>query len=317
MQDQIIDVLKKAQGYISGEEISRPLKISRAAIWKNMQELRKEGYEIVAVPHLGYRLEAVPDKLLPREIQCGLGTRIMGREVVYYDTVTSTMDVAFHLGAQGAKEGTLICAESQSKGRGRMGRSWNSQRAKGIFMSIILRPRFSPSDVAKLTLLSAVAVCEAVKQVSGVSATIKWPNDLLVNNNKLAGILTELHAEMDRVRFVVIGIGLNVNTPLNQLPANATSLKHETQKAVSRVVLLQEILRRLDQWYIELNEKGFPPVIRRWKELSSTLGRRVRIVDQSGEVEGVAVDLDEHGGLLIRRDTGLMVKRMSGDVVQV
>jgi len=317
MQNKIICFLKEAEGYLSGEEISRHLKISRAGIWKYIQELRKEGYDIVAVPHLGYRLISCPDKLLPAEIQSGLGTQILGKDIRYFDSVTSTMDVAFQLGFEGADEGTVVCAESQTKGKGRLGRHWTSPKGKGIYMSVILRPSLAPADVAQLTLLSAVAVCEAVGKFCGIPAKIKWPNDILVNNKKLAGILTELSAETDRVRFVAIGLGINVNTPLSQLPANATSIKDETGRKIFRVPLVQEILRSLEKWYGNLNTKGFISVVDRWKEMSATLGKKIRLVDSNGDIEGEAVDLDEYGGLVIRNDTGLTVRRMSGDVVQV
>jgi len=230
MQDQIIRFLKRSTSYLSGEEISRHLNISRSAIWKYMQELRQEGYDIVAVPHLGYRIVSSPDKLFPREIQHELKTKVIGKKIHYYDTIPSSMDVAFRLGVEGAPEGTVVCSESQTKGRGRLGRQWVSPKGKGIYMSIILRPQLTPTEVAQLTLLSAVAVCEAVVKYTGVESMIKWPNDLLVRKKKFAGILTEISAEMDRVRFVVIGIGMNVNTPIAQLPPQATSLKAEKGK---------------------------------------------------------------------------------------
>jgi BirA family biotin operon repressor/biotin-[acetyl-CoA-carboxylase] ligase len=317
MRNKIIHFLKTADGYLSGEEISRNIKISRAGIWKYIQELREQGYDIVAVPHLGYRLITSPDKLFPAEIQFGLGTKTLGRDVRYFDSVASTMDVAFALGVEGASEGTVVCSESQTKGKGRLGRNWISPKSKGIYMSVILRPQLMPADLTQLTLLSAVALCEAVGKFCDVPAKIKWPNDILVHNKKLAGILTESSAEMDRVRFVVIGIGINVNMPLSQLPPNSTSIKNETGKKSSRIILMQEILRSLEQWYFTLGKKGFVPVITRWKELSSTLGRRVRLVDPSGDVEGEAVDLDQYGGLIIRGKNGVKVKRMNGDVFQI
>ncbi|MCK5014055.1 MAG: biotin--[acetyl-CoA-carboxylase] ligase [Candidatus Omnitrophica bacterium] len=316
-RNKIIHFLKTAEGYLSGEEISRHIKISRAGIWKYMQELREDGYDIVAVPHLGYRLISSPDKLLPAEIQFELGTKILGKDIRYFDSIASTMDAAFQLGVEGVGEGTVVCAESQTKGKGRLGRNWASPKGKGIYMSVILRPALTPADLTQLTLLGAVAVCEAVGKFCDVPAKIKWPNDILVNNKKLAGILTESSAEMDRVRFVVVGIGVNVSTPLSQMPPHSTSIKNETGKKVSRVVLMREILRSLESWYMTLGGNGFASVITRWKELSSTLGRHIRLVDPSGNVEGEAIDLDEYGGLIIRGENGLKVKRMSGDVVQI
>ncbi len=317
MLDKIIHFLKNTDGYISGEEISEALNISRAGIWKHMQELRSQGYDIVAVPHLGYKLESSPDKPFSHEIKHNLHTKILGKKIFYFDTVFSTMDEAFRLGMEGAEEGTVICAESQTKGRGRLGRSWSSPKGKGIYMSVILRPRLSPTEVSQLTLLAAVAAAEAIQKVSGLSAMIKWPNDLLIGGKKVVGILTELSAETDRVKFVAIGIGINVNTPVNQLPPHATSLKNEADKNFSRVELIREILRSLEEWYLRFQEEGPAVVMMRWKELSSTLGKHIKISDPNQTIEGKAIDIDDDGGLLIRSDSGIVVKKMSGDVVQI
>ena len=273
------------------------------------------GYEIAAVPHLGYKLVSVPDKLFPHEIQHNLCTKIFGRKIIYRETVASTMDAAFQLALENAPEGTVVCAETQTKGRGRLGRSWNSPKGKGIYASIVLRPRLSPAEVAKLTLLAAVAVCEALQKTTGLQPLIKWPNDLLIGHKKCAGILTELSAETDRVKFVVVGIGINVNAAKNNLPPGATSFKEETKEEHSRIKIFQEILRDMEQWYLRLEREGFFPVVRRWKELSLTLNCRVRVSDAGGFVEGLAVDLDHDGGLLVRQDSGVIVKKMAGDVV--
>ncbi|MBF0522781.1 MAG: biotin--[acetyl-CoA-carboxylase] ligase [Candidatus Omnitrophica bacterium] len=316
MTNEVINLLKSCDGYVSGEEMSQKLHISRAAVWKSINELRGLGYKIEAAPRLGYRIVSSPDKLFSHELEHRLNTKVVGRKVFYEETVSSTMDKAFELAVKGEKEGTVIAAETQTKGRGRMGRVWTSPKGQGIYFSVILRPALSPSDIARLTLLAGVAVCEAIRQVAAVDAKIKWPNDVLIKGKKAVGILTELNAESDRVRFCVIGIGINVNTPLRQLPENATSLKQETGKMHSRIGLAQEVLRRLDVWYDILKMQGFPPVIERWKTLSSTLGRLVRLKDQQNELEGKAVDLDEYGGLMIQTKSGVVVKRMSGDVIE-
>ena len=317
MRNKVLHFLRKADGFISGEEISRQLKISRAGIWKYIQELRKSGYEIAAVPHSGYRLLTPPDKLTAAEIQNGLRTRLVGRQIEHHESIKSTMDAAFQLAMDGASDGTVVCAESQTKGKGRLGRGWISPKGKGIYMSVILRPAISPADVAQITLLSAVAVCEAVTRNCGVPARIKWPNDILISGKKAAGILTELSAEADRVRFVVVGIGVNVNTPLSVLPATATSLKDAAGKKISRIILAQEILNSLEFWYMSLQGQGFAPAIKRWKELTSTLGQHVRVEGPNGYVEGTAEELDPYGGLIIRSATGETVKKMSGDVIEI
>src|SRR3989338_9192858 len=238
MQEKILEALKKTEGHLSGEELSENLKVSRAAVWKYIQELRGLGYDIIAVPHLGYKINGCPDKLFPGEIQFNLHTKILGKKIIHYDSISSTMDEAFRLGSEGTPEGTVVVSETQTKGRGRLGRSWMSPKGKGIYCSLILRPDFAPNEVARLTLLCAVALSEAIKDVCGITAYIKWPNDLLVNYKKVAGILTELSAETDRVKFVVIGIGLNVNTLKSHLPEGSTSLYLIVRRTLSRVELI-------------------------------------------------------------------------------
>ncbi|MDE2222168.1 MAG: biotin--[acetyl-CoA-carboxylase] ligase [Candidatus Omnitrophica bacterium] len=314
MQEQIIQFLKQSEGYISGEEISARLKISRAAIWKHMQELRSEGYEITAVPHLGYRLMTCPDKLLGYEITADLGTRTIGKQVIVKDTVVSTMDEAFRLGMENCPDGTVVCAESQSKGRGRLGRSWVSPRGKGLYFSFVLRPRLPLNQLPQLTLMAAVALIEAIETASGLKAAIKWPNDILFENHKLAGILTELRAESDQVKFVVVGIGLNVNASVNQLAPQATSLKAASGKSFNRTEVFQAVLRCLDKGYARILHHEFDKIMAEWCKHSATLHKRVRITDPAGSVEGEAVDLDEDGALLVRKDNGVIVKKTAGDI---
>jgi len=317
MRDKILEYLRKTDSHISGEELSHRLKISRAAVWKHIQELRLSGYEIIAVPHLGYRLASCPDKLLPQEVSFGLETKLFGKKIYYYDSIGSTMDAAMEAGLNGAPEGTAILAETQTKGRGRLGRHWVSPKYKGIYMSLILRPKLMPQETPCLTLLSAVSVCEAIKEVTGIDANIKWPNDILVRDKKLGGILTELNAEVDEVRFIVIGIGINVNTDKAHLVAHATSLKEEKQETVSRITLLKAILKKLEQNYIVFKKQGFHPAMEKWRQISSTLGSRVKVACHKEHIEGEAVDIDIDGGLLVRKDSGFIEKVMAGDVLKL
>ena len=314
MQERIIQFLKESDGYISGEEISQRLKISRAAIWKHMQELRAHGYEIAAVPHLGYQLVTCPDKLLGYEIQSGLNTKIIGKKVIVLDTVTSTMDEAFRLGMENCPEGTVVCAEAQSKGRGRLGRAWISPKARGLYFSFVLRPSLPLNQLAQLTLMSAVALAEAIENISDLRPSIKWPNDILLGNRKLAGILTELRAESDQVKFVIVGVGLNVNTSSHHLTPQAVSLKIAAGHSFDRTQVFQAILRSLEKWYLKLLHHEFAQVMEEWKKRECTLNKWVRITDPTGMIEGQAIDLDEDGALLIRKDNGLVIKKTAGDV---
>ena len=266
-----------------------------------------------AAPKKGYRLVARPEQLSAAEIRQGLAAQVVGRVVECRQSVGSTMDEATALAAAGAVEGTVVCAEQQTSGRGRLGRRWDSPAGQGIYLSVILRPDWPPTEVAKLTLLAAVAVCESVRPC-GIAACIKWPNDILVDGRKLAGILTELNAEVDRVNFVVIGLGLNVNAAAGQLPPQAVSLRMAAGQSFARGPVIRQVLTRLEHWYRLVQAEGFAPMLSRWKELSVTMGQRVRISDARGAVEGLAVDLSEHGGLVILDDEGRRVTRMSGDV---
>lgn len=313
---EILEFLRRSDTYVSGEDISRRLKISRSAIWKHIQELRQSGYEIAAVPHLGYRLVSVADKLFPQEVTSSLNTKFIGRRFHYYENLSSTMDIATKLAIEGEREGAVICAESQVKGRGRLGRAWISPKAKGIYISLILRPNILPSETPKLTILSAVSCAKAIKDIAGISPGIKWPNDLIMSDKKVGGILTELNAEMDRVKFVIIGIGLNVNNTKSSLTAGATSLKQEKGENVSRIDLLRNMLRQIESDYTHFLKYGISSIIDEWRQLSLTLHSRIKVVCRKEAIEGEAQDIDLDGGLLIRKDSGFIEKVLAGDVLK-
>ena len=315
MKEKILDYLNKEQDYISGDQISKHLGISRQGLWKHIQELKDSGYEIVAVPHLGYHLESCPDRLFPFEISRGLNTKFIGKKIHYFDYLGSTMNLAMQLGMQLSPGGTLVLAESQTKGRGRLGRSWFSPKYKGIYLSLILRPKILPIDSPILTLLAAVSICQTVKKVLYLDVQIKWPNDVFINNKKFAGILTEMNAEVDKVNFVVIGMGLNVNNDKKSLITQATSLKEHYGKIVNRVLLLQELLREIENNYSLFIDQGAKVIIDKWRHFSFTLGRRVKVYCQNKHIEGCAVDIDKDGSLLIRKDSGLIQKVSSGELV--
>lgn len=317
MREKIIELLKKKQEYVSGDQISHRLGISRQALWKHIQELKDAGYEIVAVPHLGYRLEALADRLYDFEVRSGLGTSLFGKHVHYFEALASTMEAATQRALEGSPEGTVILAETQTKGKGRMGRSWFSPRYKGIYCSLIVRPQCLPSQASVLTLLAAVGIVEAVKEYTGLSAKIKWPNDIFLGGKKVGGILTELNAEMDRINFAVIGVGLNVNNDKKALASGAVSLKSYMDKAdpINRVGLLQEILRKLEDNYLLFQKGEARRVLEKWKQHSITVGTRVKVYYQARHIEGEAIDIDADGMLLVRRDTGIIEKVTAGDVI--
>jgi BirA family biotin operon repressor/biotin-[acetyl-CoA-carboxylase] ligase len=315
----ILRVLRaRSDGFVSGQALSVELRITRTAVWKHVKALRAAGYEVESRPKLGYRFVAAPDALLPTEIVEGLTTSYLGRQaILYFRSCPSTNDAARELGHRGAPEGSLAVAEGQTKGRGRLGRGWVSPAGKGIYVSVLLRPRIVPEEAFKLTLLTAVACAQAVT-AAGAEAKIRWPNDVLIGGRKVAGILTELEAEADRIHQAVIGIGLNVNTPASLFPRSlrgtATSLKLATGQKHSRVRVLQEMLAALEERYERLKAGRFEEVLQEWRSLDVTLGSRVRAVLLEGEIEGEAKDIDSDGALLIVGAGGALHRVSAGDI---
>ena len=303
-------------GFVSGEEISRLLGFSRAGVWKHINKLRAEGYVVEAVPHLGYKLVSSPDRMHGYNIVSGLDTDVIGKkDIYYYENIDSTNEKAYELAELGAPEGTLVVAEKQTKGKGRAGRRWVSPSGCGIYLSIILRPEMEMSGIQAITLITALAVIKAVKAACGLEAEMKWPNDVFAGNRKLCGILTEIRAQPDSVDFIVLGIGVNVNTPAAKLPPEGTSLKIECGRAVDRSGLLKRLLRELEKEYLRYKEEGFAPFRQECRDISSVLGRQVKISEHHRSVEGTAVDIDEKGALLVRDDSGLIQRVFSGDVI--
>jgi BirA family biotin operon repressor/biotin-[acetyl-CoA-carboxylase] ligase len=323
LDEKILAQLREdPESYVSGEELCRLAGISRAAIWKHVEKLRTEGYDIEASPHLGYRLAGVPDRLIPSEIKWKLKTKIFGSQIISYRKVDSTNDAAYELAEKGIKEGTIVLAEEQGRGKGRHGRSWQSPPKGGIYMSIVLRPRMAPNEIPRITLLAAVAAAKSIRKATGLSAMIKWPNDILIGNKKVCGILTEMKAEQDSVDFVVLGMGINVNTPVRSLPRGASSLREEMRDTnrrteLSRVEISKKILEALEAEYNTLKEKGSGPIMEEWRRLSAMLGSRIRVVLQNRAFEGQAHDIDPDGSLVVRLDSGVMEKVSSGDVEMV
>ena len=256
--------------------------------------------------------------LVPDEIKAGLGTNVIGREVYCFRETKSTQTVAHELAQGGAEEGTVVLAEEQTAGKGRMGRSWFSPPGEGIWTSVILRPAIAPSQMGRVLLACAVAVAEAIRKETELPALIKWPNDLLIRERKAGGILTEMTAEVGLVKFVVVGIGINVNVDREKFPEElrkrATSLKEEMGKEVSRLHLFQEILRTLEEYCLLLKDRQFEKVANRWRELSTTLERQIRIFFQGEIIEGQATDIDSDGALLVRLDSGFVKRLVGGDV---
>lgn len=314
----VLSALKaRPDGFVSGQEISQWAGVSRSAVWKEIEKLREEGYKVLARPHVGYRLLAVPDRLIPEELQWKLETERIGRRVHAYEATDSTMDVAHRLAGGGAPEGTVVTAEVQRRGRGRMSRRWISPKGKGITLSVILRPPLMLEQASQMTLLAAVAVAGTVEEQIGRRPQIKWPNDVLISGRKVAGILIELNAELNRIRYCVVGIGLNVNTPRRSLPAHATSLCEVLGSRVDRIAAARTLLRRLDRAYVDFLARGAGPLLMQWHTYADFLGSRVRVAAAGRILDGQAVGLDPSGALLVRTDAGFTEAVSAGEVLVV
>lgn len=315
----LLEALKqKRLNYVSGEVLARELNVSRTAIWKHIKSLRKDGYIIEPSPKLGYKYMAAPDKLLPLEILHNLKTNYLGRRIIHFLETDSTQDVAKEMVVKGAPEGTLIIAEGQSKGRGRLGRTWLSPQGQGIYLSLILRPHISPIHAPKITLMAAVSIVQAIEAITPVKAQIKWPNDILISHRKVAGILTEIDAEMDRTNAIILGIGININNHSSsfssELRDTVTSLRMETGREISRLGLLQTLLLDLENLYETFKAKGFTPILGIWKKKDITVGSYVKAVLIDRELVGQAVDIDHEGALILRDEKGNTHRIISGDV---
>ncbi|MGA9779635.1 MAG: biotin--[acetyl-CoA-carboxylase] ligase [Limisphaerales bacterium] len=316
---KILSTLRASPDGVSGTDLAEQLGISRAAIWARIEELRQLGYEIEAGPHFGYRLVSVPDVLHADDLLARLyKTKIIGRDIRVFEQTTSTNDVIEKLARDGVKEGVVVFAESQTKGRGRLGRKWISPAYKGLWFSILLRPEFRPQETTQLTVASATALCRAIQTETGLNPEIKWPNDVWVHGKKVAGVLTELGAELDRVKHVILGIGVDVNVGPGEFPADlrkqATSLKIEAGRAISRADLAAAILRELDNDYLRVCTGQFAKVADEWEAHCQTIGCDVTIQIGNRRVQGRAESLSESGELLLRTEHGHLERISGGDV---
>lgn len=317
----LLRALRREPGaYVSGSELAQQLGVTRAAIWARVRELRQLGYEISASPQLGYRLEHAPDLLLRDDLLARLGpVSVIGRDIRVFQETASTNDVADRLGRDGVAEGVVIFAESQTRGRGRLGRRWISPKGKGLWFSVLLRPALPPQQVTRITVMAATAAARAIERLTGLNPEIKWPNDLLLGGRKVAGILTEMQAELEQVRYVVLGIGIDVNFGETDFPLElrplATSLRLETGEPVERPALAATLLQELDTDYRRLRQGRFASIAAEWADRCGTLGRHIRLQLGSRILEGRAEALDPSGALIIRTDHGRIETVVGGEIL--
>ncbi|MBG9909945.1 biotin--acetyl-CoA-carboxylase ligase [Bacillus xiamenensis] len=305
------------QDFVSSQQICDELGCSRTAVWKHIEDLRKEGYEVEAVRRKGYRLLRKPDKISEDEILFGLETEVFGRYIYFQEEVASTQLIAHDLVNEGAPHGSLVVSDHQTNGKGRLQRAWYSPNGTGIWMSLILRPEIPLHKAPQMTLLASVAIAEAIAQETGLSPSIKWPNDILLNGKKVVGILTELKAEADQVHAVIIGPGINVNQTAEDFPDElkgiATSLRMELDKKVDRAALIQTIMSTFEKRYDEYRKHGFAPIKQLWESFAVTIGKRIVARTFHEQYIGTALGINDEGILLLETEDGIQ-KIYSADI---
>jgi BirA family biotin operon repressor/biotin-[acetyl-CoA-carboxylase] ligase len=318
-RDRILGLFRARPGeYISGQEMSDQLAISRAGVWKQVRALSALGFTIESKHAQGYRLLASPDLLLAADLRQGLQTQVVARELETMAEVDSTNSHARKLAEKGAQDGAVVIADRQLAGRGRLGRLWESPASVNLYASVVLRPDIPVQQAPHLTFLSAVAVAETLRAVCALPAQVKWPNDILVAGSKIAGLLNEMSAETEQIHFVILGIGINLNMRPEQFPEQlnypATSVLIETGSPVDRSLFARTLLEKLDCYYLEFREQGFAPIRLRWERLCNMLGQFVEVDQGDNLVRGTVVALEDDGALLIRRDNGDLLRILAGDV---
>ncbi|RDW22065.1 biotin--[acetyl-CoA-carboxylase] ligase [Oceanobacillus chungangensis] len=318
-RNKLIQLLAdSSEKYISGQLLSDELQISRSAIWKHMKELEKDGYQIEGKSNKGYRIISYPDKLSENTIRWGLETNWIGKSIIHKESTTSTQHIAHDEARNGAAHGTIIIADEQTNGKGRMNRSWFSTKGKGMWLSIILRPKISPLQAPQLTLLTATVLADVLHSYCNVQPLIKWPNDILLHDKKIVGILTEMQAEQDIINYIVIGIGLNVNQSKDDLPEEishrATSLLIETEKEHSIKALIQEILTTFEKSYDQYIKNGFPEIKQKWESYGFKIGEEITIKTLKDHFRAIFLGIEEDGALRIKRMDGSIEKLYSAEI---
>ncbi len=317
MKTEILSMLRETDGYISGQQICEQFQVSRTAVWKVMEQLKAEGYQIEAVRNRGYHLEKSPDVLGEAEIKSLLNTSWAGCDVLYFPETDSTNTRAKRLGDEGAVHGTLVAADRQTGGKGRRGRRWESPAGSSIYMSILLRPDIPPDQAPMLTLVMAQSTAEAIRIRTGEEALIKWPNDIVINGKKVCGILTEMSTEIQWINHVVIGVGINVNTEYfpEELTETATSIYLESGGKQQRSGLIAEVLKQFERYYAMFLETGnLSAMQEEYNRLLVNRNREVKVLEPGNEYNGYAIGINETGELLIRTEDGQIREVYAGEV---
>ena len=319
MKEEILRLLRGADGYISGQELCNRFGVSRTAVWKAINQLKEAGYEIEAQQNKGYRLMAAPDLMTEAEIKSLMHTEWVAKEVLYFDTIDSTNTKAQELAEKGYPSGTLVVADKQESGKGRRGRSWVSPSGTGIFMTLMIKPDINPNNASMLTLVAALAVAKAITSVTGEEAMIKWPNDIVVNGKKVCGILTEMNAQFDYINHIVVGIGINVHNESfpEEISQMASSLMIEAGgKRFHRAQIIAETMSYFEQYYDTfLQTQDLSALVREYDELLVNMNKAVRVLDPKEPFDGKAMGITPKGELIV--DTWESRKLVSSGEVSV
>ena len=316
MKGKILNFLKQHEEYISGEEMSQVLGVTRASVWKNIKKLQTEGYVIESSTKKGYKLVESPNVVTANEVGMAVSTKVLGQQIKYFDEVDSTNEKAKQLAREGAVEGTLVISDTQLAGKGRLGRTWSSPTQTGIWMSLILRPSILPQYASQLTLVAGLCMCETLREVTGLEASIKWPNDIVVNGKKVCGILTEMSAEIDGINYIILGIGVNVNQSEfpEELPF-ATSLMLEGGIEYKRKNIIVNFLERFEVEYMKYKVvPNLEAILARYEALCITLHKTVKLTIRDEEYLRESIGITADGSLRVRDDQGNESLIASGEV---
>lgn len=317
MKTEILRLLKDCNSYISGQQLCDQFQVSRTAVWKAVEQLKKEGYQIEAVHGKGYRLIESPDIMSKAEIKSLIKTSWAGKEIVYYEETDSTNNQAKALGEKNGVHGTLLVSDRQVEGKGRRGRGWESPKGVSIYMTILLRPQIAPSKAPMLTLVMAQSVAEGIKEKTGLEVGIKWPNDIVVNKKKVCGILTEMSTEIDYINYVVIGVGINVNqeTFPDELEKTATSLMIEKGEKVKRAELIAAVMERFEENYETfMHTEDLSEIMTQYNEMLVNRDRDVRILEPENEYNAHASGINKKGELVVVTSDGEEKHIFAGEV---
>lgn len=313
-----LKALRENSGFVSGQSLARSIGISRSGLWKHIRVLRGHGYVVLSRRSAGYSLVSSPDRPYPWELALLMRSELFSRRILYKETLDSTNSYASRLALLGAEEGTVVIAGAQTGGRGRLGRIWHSPPIVNLYTSVILRPPWHPSMGPSLTLAAGVAVAECLEDLYGLQPRIKWPNDILINGKKAAGILTEMNAEQDRINFIVLGIGLNVNAQESDFPPTLRDLTTSARQALGRPVGMVQCAAALydhvDECYTHLITRSLKTIRERWEARSALTGQHVQATGPDKVVTGRALGLDENGALIIRTEEGAEEHIIAGDI---